>query len=122
MQQSSRMLIIHDIHSFSINLMRLSCIDMKEKWNYDPKEEFDLFLEWVVNHILTKYYNVIVIHHYRHDVYLCMFDNIEQAAVNYFRSSVSNYDLLPLKGCEVKTLVNGADLYVTRRVTYRHLV
>ena len=122
MRQNSRLMIIQDIENFSINLMRISCPIMKIKYNFNPVEYFDQYLDWVIGHILSTQYNIKVVGHFRHDESLCVFSESEFEIKDHFRASINIFDLSLLYGNQVKILVNGTDLFITRRVTYKHFV
>ena len=102
--------------------MRLSCPVMIKKYNLNPIQYFDHYLDWVIGHILTTQYNMKVIGHYRHDESLCVFSESELEIIDHFRANSNVYDLGLLSGNEVKILANGTDLFIARRVTYKHFI
>ena len=116
MSDQNRILIIADIESFIIQLMPLA-----RKVGMDYRvltEELDYFFDWAINQTLSEYFGMKIIHHYRHDIYLCMYSVMRYEIVSSFKRTVNIHDLRLLKGCEVKTLVNGRDLFITRRNKY----
>lgn len=112
----SRIFIITDISSFIIFLMPLVKSAVHE---YRIREdEIDFFFDWVINQLLTDIYGLNIMHHQRHDIYRLMYLDNFHLLESTFKRSVNSYDLIILKECEVKTLVNGRDLFITQRNNY----
>jgi len=59
-----------------------------------------------------------VIHHYRHDIYLCIYSEIKNQLIQAFNRCINKNDLRILKNSQVKTLINDKDLFITRRFIY----
>lgn len=114
MNNPNRLLIIASIQSFIYTSMP-SVLSEARKYNL-REEDIDFFFDWVINQILVDIFGLRVIHHYRHDVFICMYNELQYDLLPIFKRSVNIHDLRTLKGCEVKTLVNGFDLFITRRI------
>lgn len=116
MLNQTRILIISDIESFIINSMP-KVLDVAKEYNINTNE-IDYFFDWAVNQLLVEFFGMKVIHHYRHDIYLIMYKDLYHDLYSSFKRCVNLYDLEMLKSCYVKTLVNGRDLFITRRNAY----
>jgi hypothetical protein len=116
MYHQSRILIISDIEPF-ITTQLVSIKSVGRCYNL-REDEIDCFIDWVVNQILTDVFYMDVIHHYRHDIYLCIYSELKYQLTDALRRCISLSDLRILKGCQVKTLVNDKDLFITRRIKY----
>lgn len=117
MDIKSRILIIADIEPFVTTQIQ-DILIVSKFYNLNRQEELDHLIDWIVNQILTDYYQMIVIHHYRHDIYKCIYSEIKHQLIYSFSRCVNISDFNLLKGCEVKTLVNDRDLFITRRLKY----
>lgn len=122
MLQNSRLLIIQDIENFYINITNLIYGKMFKEWRLVPENDLDNAIDWIINQHLQIKFSMKVIGHYRHDVYRCIYDEYKGQIDNYFNASCNKNDLNLLKNCEVKTLVNGSDLFIARRITFKHFL
>lgn len=118
MDNQSRILIIADIDSF-INTQLPLIIETGFNYRLNNEEEIDYFLDWSVNQILTDEYQMQVIHHYRHDIFKCIYSELKYSLTRALSRCVILNDLVLFKGCQVKTLINDRDLFITRRVKYK---
>lgn len=116
MFNQTRILIISDIETFIITMMP-QVLDKAVEYHVN-NNEIDYFFDWAINQILVEFYGMKVIHHYRHDIYLIIYKDLVHNLLTSFKRCVNIYDLEMLKGCYVKTLVNGRDLFITRRNAY----
>lgn len=113
---NTRVLIIQDLSSLIVKTIPLIKLHGKE-FNIS-NEEIDYFLDWAINQTLIEKYNMKVINHYRHDIFICLYSIILFDLHNCFHHCVNQYDIKILEGCEVKTLINGRDLFITKRSSY----
>lgn len=117
MFDNNKVLIIADIEPFIFNT--INSVNLVGK-NYNLQdEELDYFFDWAINQILEDSFEMKVIHHYRHDIYKCIYSELAFNLNESFARSVNIYDLRTLKRQNVKTLVNGRDLFITRRSPYK---
>ena len=80
--------------------------------------DIDLFYEWSINEILTMDYHIKVVGHYRNDVFKVIFSFIGPVVQQHLRVAANASDMAMLRGAEVRTLVNGRDLFITSRTRY----
>lgn len=118
MDNKSRILIIIDIESFVITQIT-DILQIGTHYNLS-QEEIDFFFDWCVNQILTDTFHMTVIHHYRHDIFKCIYSELKHQLTYAFTRCVILNDLNILKGCQVKTLINDKDLFITRRFKYNN--
>lgn len=118
MFDNNKILIISDIEPFIFNTLP-EVIFVGKKYNLTD-DELDYFFDWAINQILTDKFNMSVVHHYRHDIYLCVYSEISETLKDAFLRSVNLIDLNILKGRIVKTLVNGRDLFITQRTPIKN--
>lgn len=113
MINKGRILILSDIEAFIVS--QLSDVkNICRRYNLN-EEDIDLFFDWCINQILTDTFSMRVIYHYRHDVYLCVYSELKHQLTSSFTRNVNLNDFRLFKGCEVKTLINDKDLFITRR-------
>lgn len=117
MHDNNKILIISDIEPFINHSVKIT-IPIANNYNVQLND-LDYFFDWSVNQILVDNFNMKVVHHYRHDVYLCMYSEISEPLYKFFINSVNLHDLNILRNESVKTLVNGRDLFITRRIPYK---
>ena len=117
MHDNNKILIIADIEPFINHSIKIA-IPLANNYNVQLNE-LDYFFDWAINQLLVENFDMKVIHHYRHDVYLCMYSEMNELLYKFFISSVNLHDLNTLKGQDVKTMVNGRDLFITRRIPYK---
>ena len=116
MTPTSRVLLISDIESLQyifIPQLRQICLEH----NVDVSS-IDYFFDWCINQSLIDLYNVRVINHFTHDIYKTYFALISFEFKKILSGAINKYDIATLSSCDVKTLINGRDLFITRRVTY----
>ena len=85
-------------------------------------EHIDLFIDWSVNEIFTKDFNLKVVGHYRNDEYKCILDETYPIALTTLRAALNLHDLDLIRGSEIKTLITGYDLFISPRTTYRYFL
>ena len=116
----TRVLLIQDIDSLIVKIIPLIKLHASEF--HIGTNEFDYFFDWAINQALVECYSMNVVHHYRHDIYICLYDIIKYDFIQGFKNCVNRFDMKILEGCQVKTLVNGRDLFITRRNSYHHFL
>lgn len=116
MFRQTRFLIIQDIGSLVVRLMP-EVIDLFSYYHKD-ESEIDYFFDWAINHSLQEEYGLKVFGHYRNDEWLCIYTEIKINFLRYLKWSVNAKDIQTLRSCEVKTLINGKDLFIARRNSY----
>jgi hypothetical protein len=80
--------------------------------------DFDLYLEWTINQILYEVYRIRVMNHYKNDLFNCIY-RTEQLSINQaFTGWMGPSVLDSLAHVEVRTLINGRDLFITKRAVY----
>jgi len=117
MNNKGRLLLIADIESFVITQMP-DILSVSHYYKLNQQQDVDCFIDWCVNQILTDTFQMIVFHHYRHDIYKCVYSELKHQLTQSFTRCIIPSDLNLLRGCEVKTLVNDKDLFITRRFKY----
>ena len=120
MFDNNKILVIADIEPFIFNTLN-SVKFVGIKYNLKD-DELDYFFDWVINQILEDSFEMKVIHHYRHDIYKCIYSELAFNLNESFARSINIYDLRTLKGDSVKTLVNGRDLFITRRTPIKNIL
>lgn len=84
------------------------------------EDEFESLFDWLITHALDNYLRRFqgtrVIYHYRHDVYKCVYDEYGHPLVNFISTQLSIHNLNFLRDEEVKVLVAGETLIITRGV------
>lgn len=108
-----RIFYIFDIYSFCIYTVELLEGVCKE-YNI-PLSDMDLIVDWLVNQLLIDVYSIKVVHHYRHDLYKCIYTEFYSSIRPHFIRCMNKDDLHRLQFLEVKTLIAGKDLFITNR-------
>lgn len=118
MHNPSRLVLIQDISNFSEMLARYSVPVMIKTWTLDPAEHFDDYLEWVIGHFLTSFFQVGVHGHYRKEqIYLSILEECGRSLelLDQFKASIDPADLNRIRGMSAKLLINGCDLFIMKR-------
>lgn len=120
MSQNERVLILLDMQAFSQYLLDKSGRQLVSmRINTDNRlADFDLYLEWTINQILYEVYRIRVINHYKNDLFNCIY-RVDALAINHaFKGWMGQSILDSLPHAEVRTLINGRDLFITKRAIY----
>lgn len=82
------------------------------------EDEFEHLFDWLITHALDSYLRVStqarVLQHYRHDVYRCVYDEFGYVLESFIGGQLSMHQLNFLRNEEVKALVAGDTLIITR--------
>ena len=103
-------------------MVQLCSSGIMDKYNMSAPEHIDLFIDWSVNEIFTKDFNLKVVGHYRNDEYKCILDETYPIALTTLRAALNLHDLDLIRGSEIKTLITGYDLFISPRTTYRYFL
>lgn len=120
MHKNSRVLLIQDVRSFCLLMISQCREGLMSRYNISSIDNIDLFIDWSIDDLLTNHFNLKVVGHYRNDEFKCMLTEIHHEALVTLSGSMNLRDLDLIKGCEIKTMVTGYDLFITPRTTNRY--
>jgi hypothetical protein len=114
MNSDLSILIIKDISSLITELRKVAFYSLAEHW-LTLEEHFEDYADWVISELIVRELSIQVIGHSRHDLYKCCLERDIQCILVYFQSLMCRETTYMLQGYKVKIMVNGRNLFITRR-------
>lgn len=108
--------MIVDLSNFTEALRTRTNPKILKEWFTYAEDAFDIYLDWVVAHILVTEYKMRVIGYHRKDGdYINVFEEDEAYLKISFKAVVGPEVPKAFAGQPVKLLVTGPDLYIALR-------
>lgn len=118
MNFNTRSLAIYDTFSFTTYLVNRTGTELNETYGIVANTMVDYFVEWVINEVLLDQFGISVVNHYSHDLFKNIYRTYQLEICKNFAVTIDQDKMRLLRGQQVRTLVNGRDLFISQRITY----
>lgn len=108
--------LIVDVRTFVKTLYPIA-VRLFEVHNLD-KQYLEDFIDWTINEILHDVHLLVIPAHTQSPTFRMMYDEIKNAMRPHFVSALPYSSISCFQPVAIKTICNGADLFITERKSY----